>query len=106
MGCWLHGATVSGPRAEGTYTGRARTAGICAERPQIRRNLHRGGPDQREPTQRVQNRSYKEKGPEHKESTQRGTRARGIYTKRHQNMKNLYREAPEHKTITQRTTKT
>ena len=72
------------------------------------RNLHREAPEHQESTQRHQIRSYTatEKGSEHKESTPRDTRTSGIYTERHQNMKNLYREAPEHEEITQRTTRT
>ena len=71
-----------------------RTEGMCTERHQNMRNLHRG--IRSEATQPL---------PITK-ATLRGTRTEGIYTERHQKMNNLYREAPEHQAITQRNTRT
>ena len=89
-------------RTEGTYTkSHQNNRNLHNEIPN--RKLHRGGPDQREPTQReskteatkrrAQNiKSLHREAPEHEESTH--------------SMRNLHIEAPEHEESIQRGTRT
>ena len=78
-------------RTKGTYTkSHQNSRNLHNETPN--RTLHRGGPHQREPTQRESK----------TEATKRRAQNIKIYTERHQNMRNLHREAPEHQESTQR----